>query len=108
MCTNILTVNSKPTRNELLDHVVPHVATHWYMLGVKLLKDDQASHLDVIKSDHTGDNRMCCMQMFSYWLSTNTDATWKQLIQALKSPAVTLTVVAADVEKMLTGNYICS
>ena len=100
----VLLVNSAPTRNKLLDHIVPYVATHWYMLGVKLLKDDQGSHLDVIKSDHSGDNQMCCMQMFSYWLSTNTDATWKQLIQALNSPAVKLTVVAADVEKMLIGS----
>ena len=108
MYKRILSVNSKPTRKELLDHVVPHVTTHWYMLGVKLLKDDQASHLDVIKSDHTGDNQMCCMQMFSYWLSSNTDATWNQLIEALKSPVVKLTVVAAEVEKILTGNYNCS
>ena len=84
--------------------MVPYAAARWYMLGVKLLKDDQGSHLDVIKSDHTGDNQMCCMQMFSYWLSTNTDATWKQLVQALESPAVKLTVVAAGVKKMLTGS----
>ena len=101
-------VNTTPTRKELLDHVVPYVAARWYMLGVKLLKDDQGSHLDVIKSDHTGDNRMCCMEMFSYWLKSNTDATWQQLIEALQSPAIELAVVAADVEKMLTGSYICS
>ena len=99
-------MNSKPTKKKLLDHVLPYVVPHWYLLGVKLLKEDQVSHLDVIKLDHTGDNRMCCMDMFSYWLSTNTDATWKQLIEALQSPSIKLTVVAAEVEKMLTGTYV--
>ena len=42
--------------------------------------------------------------MFWYWLSTNTNASWQQLIEALQSPGVGLPVVAADLEKMLTGS----
>ena len=99
----VVLVNSKPTKQKILDHVVPYVTPQWYELGVKLLKEDQELHLDVIQSNHTGDNRKCCMLMFWYWLSTNTSATWKQLIEALQSPAVELPVVAADLEKMLTG-----
>ena len=83
--------------------MVPYVSPQWYILGVKLLKEDQESHLDIIKSDHAGDNKKCCIHMFWYWLSTNTSATWKQLIKALQSTAVELPVVAADLEKMLTG-----
>ena len=100
----VVLVNSKPTKQKILDHVVPYVTPQWYELGVKLLKEDQESHLDVIQSNHTGDNRKCCMAMFWYWLSTNTSATWKHLIQALQSPAIELPVVAADLEKMLTGS----
>ena len=44
------------------------------------------------------------MKMFWYWLDTNTDATWEQLIEALRSLAVKLPTVAADLEKMLTGS----
>ena len=94
---------AKPTKKKLLDHVIPRVTSHWYILGVKLLNEDQESHLDVLKLNHAGDNKMCCMEMFWYWLSTNTRATWKQLIEALRSPAVELPVVAADLEKLLTG-----
>ena len=79
------------------------MAPQWYELGVKLLKEDQESHLDVIQSDHAGDYEKCCMEMFWYWLSTNSGATWKKLISALQSSAVELPVVAADLEKMLTG-----
>ena len=99
-------MNSKPTKVKLLDHVVPHVTPQWYILGLKLLKEDQESQLDIIESNHAGDNKKCCMDMFRYWLNANTDASWQQLVEALRSPAVELPVVAADIEKMFTGNYI--
>ena len=99
-------MNSKPSKKKLLDHVIPHVSLHWYELGVQLLKEDQESHLDIIQSNQARDDKKHCMDMFWYWLSTNTSATWQQLIKALQSPAVELPVVAADLEKMLTGMNI--
>ena len=93
-------------KQKILDHVVPHVISHWYELGVKLLKEDQEAHLDTIKSNHSSDNKKCCIEMFWYWLSTNTNATWKQLIYALRSPAVELPVVAANLEKILIGSIL--
>ena len=101
-------MNSTPTKKKLVDHVIPRVSPQWYVLGVKLLKEEQESHLDIIKSDNAGDKKQCCTDMFWYWLSTNTSATWKQLIEALQSPAVELPVVAADLEKMLTGSQLAS
>ena len=98
----VVLVNSKPTKQKILDHVVPYVTNQWYELGIKLLREDQESHLDVIQLNHTGDNRKCCMAMFWYWLSTNSGATWKQLISELQSAAIELPVVAANLEKMLT------
>ena len=101
----LILVNSKPSKRKLLDHVVPHVSTHWYDLGIKLLNEEYESHLDVIESRHGSDTRECCKKMFWYWLSTNTSATWGQLVEALQSPAVGLPVIAADVEKLLTGKF---
>jgi len=97
-------VSSRPTKQKILDYVVPCVSPNWYDLGVKLLKEKQESHLDVIQSNHANDNKKCCKEMFWYWLSTNTNASWQHLIEALRSPAVELPVVAADLEKMLTGS----
>ena len=97
-------VNSKPTKEKLLDHVVPHVTLRWYDLGVKLFKEEQESHLDVIESNHADDKKECCKKMFWYWISTNTDASWQKLIAALRSPAVELPVVAANIEKTITGS----
>ena len=99
-------VDSKPTIKDLLDYVIPRVTPQWYELGIKLLKADQESHLDIVRSNHAGDNKNCCMDMFQYWLSRNFDATWQQLIEALQSPAVELPVVADDIKKMLIGSVI--
>ena len=96
-------MNSRPSKKKILEHVVARVAPHWYDLGITLLDEDQESHLDVMKSNYA-DKTECCKEMFWHWLSTNTDATWKQLTEALRSPAVKLTVVAADLEKILTGS----
>ena len=96
-------MTSRPTKRKLLDHVIPYVTPRWYVLGLKLLREEQESQLDVIMLNHAGDNQMCCKEMFWYWLRANTDTTWVQLIEALRSPIVELPVVAANLEKMLTG-----
>ena len=97
-------MSSKPTKKKILDHVVAHVTPQWYDLGIKLLNEEQESHLDVIKANYA-DKMMCCKEMFWYWLNTNTTASWQQLIEALQSPGVGLLVVAADLEKMFKGSY---
>ena len=83
--------------------MVPRVTPQWFELGVKLLNEDQESHLDIISSHYANDSRTCCEKMLWHWLDTNTNATWEQLIAALRSPAIELFVVAADLEKMLPG-----
>ena len=74
---------------------------------MKLLKEEQEAELDAIQSN-SSDNKTCCKEMFWYWLKSNPNANWYQLVECLKSPAVELVSVAADVEKMFAGNmYIC-
>ena len=81
----------------------------WYDLGVKLLKEKQEDQLDVIQSN-SSDNKTCCKEMFWYWLKSNPNANWNQLVECLKSPAVELVALASDLEKMFAGNmyvYLC-
>ena len=89
-----------PTEKELLDHVVPEVATRWQELGLKLLKPNQ---VEIIRLDHPHDARQCCIAMFIQWLQTNTDASWKKLIEALHSRGVNLPRVAKDLKERFSG-----
>jgi len=42
--------------------------------------------------------------MLKYWLQTHLEASWYQLIKALRAPGVELNSVAADLEKQFTGD----
>ena len=86
--------------------MVPHVTPKWYELGVELLSEEQESQLDIIQSNYN-DNKTCCREMFWYWLRSNPDANWHQLVECLKSPAVELHTLAADIETMYTGTHAC-
>ena len=98
----IFSATSVPSKKKLLE-LIPNVAPRWYLLGIQLLREDQEPHLDVIKSDCGNDNKQCCVQMFWYWLQTNPKASWIQLLDALRSPALELHTVAANIEAMFTS-----
>ena len=100
---DFVSATSRPSRKKILK-LVPQVAPHWYELGIELLRDDQESHLDIIKSDYGNNNKQCCIQMFWYWLQSNSKASWQQLLDSLRSPVLELHAVAAYVETMFTGN----
>ena len=70
-----------------------------------LLDEEQEDQLDVIKEDLGDDDTLCCMEMFWYWQDTKRDANWQNLIDALLAPAIDLRAAAADIEKMLAGDY---
>ena len=79
------------------------VASNWYELGATLLEERQESHLRLIQSNHSSDVKKCCLAMLQYWMDTHSEATWHQLVTALKSPGVDLAVAACDIEKDFIG-----
>ena len=96
--------DKQPTTRQLLSFVIPKVATKWYELGIMLLKPEHETRLQQMKSDHSGDARKCCIEMFTYWRRTHPEDNWNDLVAALKNPGVEMIAVAADIEKMFTGN----
>jgi len=87
--------------------VVPHVTPKWYEFGVQLLKEDQESQLDIIQSNDS-DNKARCRNMFWFWLKSTPNANWYHLVECLRSPAVELHTLAADIEIMYKGTvHMC-
>ena len=68
-----------------------------------LLKEEQESQLKLIQTDHGGDARKCCLAMFQFWMATHPDATWHDLVMALRSPGVDLSSVASVIENNFKG-----
>ena len=99
----IFFVNLRPSKKKILD-IIDYVAPHWYELGIQLLNEGQESRLDSIKSDNGSDSKKCCIQMFWYWLESHPEATWQDLLESLRSPALELRNTAATIEAKI-GKY---
>ena len=97
-------MKGRPSKRKLANFVVPLVLPHWFEIGIMLLDEDQEQQIDMIKDNNAKDALSGCMEMFWFWLDTHRDATWQDLLNALRSPGVDLRTVATKIEKMLTGN----
>ena len=94
--------SDRPSLRSLHDHVVNSVAGKWKDLGVQLLPPEM---VDIIAEDHPHDVVSCCKCVLKKWLDTTTDATWNQLIKALRSPSVQLDYLAGQLEQMLIPEH---
>ena len=43
----------------------------------------------------------CCQEMFAKWLETEENASWDQLLKALRSSSIQLTHLANQIEQIL-------
>ena len=96
-------MKTKPSKKKLKNFVVPRILPHWYEVGIMLLEEYQEGQLDMLKDNNNNDPQQGCMEMLWYWLDTHRNATWQDLLKALRSPGVALGSIATEIEKMLTG-----
>ena len=93
----------RPQLKDLYEHVVPLVADKWRDIGVQLLrltsKDIRA--LEVIAANHPRSVEECCKRVFEKWLETQRDASWNQLLEAIK--VIGLHYLVRKLEKDLPG-----
>ena len=82
---------------------VDNLAPKWYELGVMLLEEKQEKHLTLVQTNYGGDARKCCLAVLQYWMDVHPEATWDQLVIALRSPGVELVHVASDIENNFSG-----
>ena len=77
-----------------------NVAQEWRKLGVQLLRSDQTNQLGIIAANNPQDVVRRCQCVLEKWLETSVpDATWNQLIEALKK--IQLDYHASELEKKL-------
>ena len=92
----------RPARKYLKD-VRSLFAKNWYDVGLELLDPEDENQLDMIETSKSGNPNDCCVDMLHLWLQKQPNATWNQLIEALKSPGIELCDVAAKIDGMLKG-----
>ena len=79
--------------------VVRNAADKWRNLGVQLLRPNLTKELDIIGANHPHNVVRCCECVLEKWLETSTDATWDELIEALKQ--IQLNHFANELEQRL-------
>ena len=77
------------------------VSTKWHDLGIELLGDENLQALDEIEKNYPRDASTCCTKMFQLWLERQPEASWRQLIQALREPNIEMNELANTIEQKL-------
>ena len=94
----LLTGGDRPSEKLLNKYVTGDACNKWHELGLELLEEKDVNTLRQIREDFK-DVKKCCNEMFHLWLEKCTNATWNQLIHALKE--VQLNYRANQIEKMM-------
>ena len=98
--------SSKPLLKDLYNIVIPKVANDWYDLAIQLFDESQLPRLDEIRSTYSNNRREGCVEMLKYWLKITPEASWDNLIHALRAPGLELLAIADDVEKKVKGKHV--
>ena len=93
--------HQRPSLKYLNRYVRGSVSSKWHDLGIELLDPDDVEELDKIKIQYPQDLNECCKAMFQLWLRKQSDASWNQLIGALRQPGIQLDTLATKVEQNL-------
>ena len=85
--TSYFSIEKKvPELKDLQSYFTPQYATQWKVIGTQL--DIPSGRLDIIEHDNHYRAVECCNAMLIYWLQKNASASWSELFEVIKSPAV--------------------
>jgi len=76
-------------------------ATNWFDVGLELLDSKHQPQLRIIRKNKNRDVSEACEEMLELWIDKKPEATWNQLIKALRAPGIELNTVANEIETML-------
>ena len=101
VCVYIHVGTDRPALKYLYAHVRGNIANDWYDVGVALLDPGDEVALDTISKDHPGDSEKCAAKMLKLWLDRKPEASWGQLLEALREPNIKLNTLAVKIEEIL-------
>ena len=80
------TVNTTPLLKDLYQYITPNYAADWKVLGTLL--NLNSGELRAIEGAFPTNLKWCCNNMLEKWLEVDLNATWKKMLEAIDSPAV--------------------
>ena len=91
----------QPTLTSLSMYVIKDITFKWHDLGLELLGQEDKEVLNIIERNNLKDTSWCCREMLQLWLKKSKNATWNQLLQALRKPNIGLNDLASTIETLL-------
>ena len=84
-------------------HIVANIAACWQDVGYELLETEREDEiqLNTIKSEPSLGNKERARKMLTLWLDKKPDASWNDLIRALRVPSIGLYTIALDIKARL-------
>ena len=80
------TATSTPLLKDLHNHITPHYAARWRVIGTLL--GLPKGTLDIIEHDNYHKAESCCHAVLEKWLEVDPSASWNKLLSVIQSPAV--------------------
>ena len=100
-----MTVSDHPAPKYLHRYVVIPVASKWHDIGLELMDIGDEHELDVLEAENDTER---AKKMFKRWLEKKPDASWSDLIKALKMQHIGLCTLAYDIEGKLLSESMCN
>ena len=75
-------VNTTPSLKDLAELITLQYAVNWKLIGTLLGLSNNT--LEIIEAENKKVTD-CCNKMFSVWLDTHIDASWKKLLSAIET-----------------------
>ena len=91
--------NTTPLLKDLYEHIAPHYAADWRVIGTLL--GLPIEELKIIQYDNYHKAVPCCNAVFLKWLEVDPSASWNKLLSVIQSPTV-----SSD-HTYEKGEYIC-
>lgn len=91
-----------PVLKYLYKYVKTDIANDWFEIGVELFDAGDEAVLKTLKKNYPGDANKCASEMLQLWLDRKPEASWNQLLEALREPNIKLNTLATKIEKMLS------
>ena len=99
----IITVGSdRPAMKYLNRHVAVEIACKWYDVGIELMNTEDEQLLNTMRAQHGSNSIEGSKEMLREWLQRKPDASWIQLIAALKVSSIGLNERARNLERLLS------
>ena len=87
----------------LYRYVITHIAPVWYGVGLELFETDSGdeSQLDALKAENLSDTERAT-RMLRHWLKKTANASWNDVLEALRRPNIGLSTTAQEIEEMFS------